>query len=278
MPFRYSSRMEPVPRSLILIAGGGEYPLLLAHSAKRQGVERLVVLALRGETGRRIADHADEIHWFRVGQFGGIAEFLRKTDIKHAVMVGGVSPTCIFRLSLDVWTISLLRRLPAWNAHSIFGAVTREINAMGIEIMPAWRFMEAHMPVPGLLGDRPPTDQEKKDIDLGFKVALAVGALDIGQTVVVKDGAVLAVEGFEGTDETILRGGKLGGRGAVVVKAAKEGHDMRFDIPVIGPHTIKTLKRIHAGVLAVQAGRTIVLGRDEAIVAANRAGICLLAR
>ena len=270
--------MEKVPESLVLIAGGGEYPLLLAQSAKHQGVRTLVVLALRGETARRIADYADEIHWFRVGQFGGIADFLKHTQIRHAVMVGGVSPTCIFRLSLDAWTIALLRRLPAWNAHSIFGAVTKEIGAMGIELLPAWRFMEAHMPVPGQLGDRPPTGQEQRDIELGFKVALAVGALDIGQTVVVKDGAVLAVEGFEGTDATILRGGKLGGHGAVVVKAAKEGHDMRFDIPVIGPHTIKTLRRIRAGVLAVQAGRTIILGRNEVIDAANRAGICLLAR
>jgi DUF1009 family protein len=270
--------MEKVPEALLLIAGGGEYPLLLAQSAKKQGVRRLVVLALRGETARRIADHADEVHWFRVGQFGAIAEHLKGSAIKHAVMVGGVSPTCIFRLRLDAWTVSLLRRLSSWNAHTIFGAVAKEISALGVQLLPAWRFMEAHMPPPGLLGDRPPTAQEQNDIELGFKVALAVGALDIGQTVVVKDGAVLAVEGFEGTDETILRGGKLGGRGAVVVKAAKEGHDMRFDIPVIGPHTVKTLRRIRAGVLAVQAGRTMVLGRDELIRTANNAGICVLAR
>lgn len=270
--------MDKVPESLLLIAGSGEYPLLLAQSAKKQGVRKLVVLALRGETDRRIASHADELHWFRVGLFGAMAEFFKNQPVKHAVMVGGVSPTCIFHLGLDAWTIAFLRRLPAWNAHSIFGAVAAEINSLGIQLLPAWRFMEAHMPAPGLLGDRPPTPQEETDIELGFKVALAVGALDIGQTVVVKDGAVLAVEGFEGTDETILRGGKLGGRGAVVVKAAKEGHDMRFDIPVIGPHTIKTLRRIHAGVLAIQAGRTVILGREEVIRAASSAGICLLAR
>lgn len=269
--------MEKVPESLLLIAGGGEYPLLLAQSAKRQGVRKLVVLAMRGETVRAISDHADEIHWFRVGQFGAIAEYLKASTIRHAVMVGGVSPTCIFHFRLDAWTLAFLRRLPVWNAHSIFGAVANEIASMGITILPAWRFMEAHMPASGLLGDRPPTEQEAKDIRLGFKVALAVGALDIGQTVVVKDGAVLAVEGFEGTNETILRGGKLGGPGTVVVKAAKEGHDMRFDIPVIGPQTIKTLRRARASVLAVQAGRTIILGREQLLRTANAYGICIVA-
>jgi len=268
--------MHAVPERLVLIAGSGEYPLLLAESAKRQGVKHLAVIALRGETDRAIARHADNVAWFRVGQFGHAMEHMKRLAIPHAVMVGSVTPTCLFHFRLDAWTVALLRRLPAWNAHSIFGALVNEFTAAGIELLPAWRFMEAHMPPPGLLATRPPTEQEQRDIALGFKVAQAVGALDIGQTVVVKDGAVLAVEGFEGTDEAIARGGKLGGPGSVVVKAAKEGHDMRFDIPVIGLRTIKALRRIRAGVLAVQAGRTIILGRETVAGAADQIGLSFL--
>jgi DUF1009 family protein len=270
--------MHGVPERLVLIAGGGEYPMLLAQSAKHQGVRHLAAVALRGETDRAIARHSDDVAWFRVGQFGAIVEHLKRLAIPQAVMVGSVAPTCLFHFRLDAWTVNLLRRLPAWNAHSIFGAVVKELADAGVELLPAWRFMETHMPAPGLLAARPPTEQEERDIALGFQVALAIGALDIGQTVVVKDGAVLAVEGFEGTDEAIARGGKLGGPGAVVVKAAKAGHDMRFDIPVVGPRTLKSLQRIRASALAVQAGRTILLGRDAVVRAADRAGICFLAR
>jgi UDP-2,3-diacylglucosamine hydrolase len=269
--------MHATPERLVLIAGGGEYPLLLAESAKRQGVGHLAVVALRGETDRNIGRHADDVAWFRVGQFGAVLEHLKRLAIPHAVMVGSVSPTCLFHFRLDAWTVAFLHRLPVWNAHSIFGAVVKELAGAGIEMLPAWRFMETHMPSPGLLAARTPTEQETRDIALGFKVALAVGALDIGQTVVVKDGAVLAVEGFEGTDEAIARGGRLGGPGAVVVKAAKAGHDMRFDIPVIGPRTMKSLRRIRAGALAVQAGRTIILGREDVVRAADRMGLCFLA-
>jgi UDP-2,3-diacylglucosamine hydrolase len=264
-----------IPESLGLIAGKGVYPLLLAESAHRQGVRRIVAVAFRGETASRIAQAADEVHWVHLGQLGRTLDALRASGVRQAVMAGQITPTHLFRVRMDGKTLSLLRRLKVRNAETIFGAVADELRAIGVELRPASLFMESHMPAEGLLSRRAPTDQEALDIALGFRAAKATSGLDIGQTVVVKAGTVLAVEAFEGTDATLRRAGRLGGAGAVIVKVAKTGHDMRFDIPVVGLHTMKVLKRIRASALAVEAGRAILLERGEIVRRADAMGLCL---
>jgi len=265
------------PEDLGLIAGKGEYPLLLAESAKRQGVRRIVAIAFRKETRAAIEQYADEVHWLYVGQLGKMIESLKNSGVRHVVMAGQITPTHLFRVRMDREMIALLKELPERNAETIFGAVGERLKSAGMELLPASRFMEAHMPKAGVLSTRRPTEQESRDIELGMRVASRMSAMDVGQTVVMKEGTILAVEAFEGTNETLKRAGRLGGPGAVVVKVAKPGHDMRFDIPVVGVRTMKILKKIGARVLAVQAGRAILLDRKTIIEEADRIGLCLTA-
>ncbi len=265
-----------VPRLLGLIAGRGSYPLLLAESARRQGVGRIVAVAMYGETDAGLAKLVDEIHWFRVGELQKLLDCFAAAGVKAAVMAGQVTPTSLFRVRVDGRALAALRRLKHRNAETIFGAVGDELATIGVELLPASRFMEAHLPETGCLTRRTPTPEEQQDIAFGFRVAKHTSGLDIGQTVVVKEGTVLAVEAFEGTDATILRAGKLGGPGAVVVKVAKQGHDMRFDIPVVGLRTIKTLTKARATVLALEARRAILLDRAEVVRRADKLGICLV--
>lgn len=267
----------PTPETLGVIAGKGAYPRVLAQSARAQGVKRLFVVAFKGETDRAIEKFVDEIRWLNIGQLRALLDALRDSGVRHAVMAGQITPTHLFRVRMDSAMFDLLGRLQERNAETIFGAVGDELRKVGVELLPASLFMESTMPPPGLLSHRAPTHEEQADIELGLKVAKSTSGLDIGQTVVVKRGTILAVEAFEGTDATILRAGKLGGEGAVVVKVAKRGHDMRFDIPVVGEHTMATLRKARVAVLAVEAGRTILLDRDALVAEANRRRLCLVA-
>ena len=267
---------QSAPETLALIAGRGAYPVLLAQSARQQGVKRLFVIAFRGETDRAIGRHADEVAWIYIGQLGAMLEALQRSGARHEVMAGQITPTSLFRVRMDAKAFELLRRMPAKNADTIFGAVGRELKAIGLDLLPASSFMETHMPGAGLLSRRPPTEPEQRDIELGRTVAHATSGLDIGQTVVIKDGVILAVEAFEGTDETIERAGRLGGKGIVVVKVAKNGHDMRFDIPVVGLHTTKVLRKAGAAALAIEAGRAILLERDKIIDEIDRLNMAMV--
>jgi hypothetical protein len=268
---------DPTPESLALIAGRGAYPFVLAESARRQGVHHISVIAFRHETDARIAQVADEVRWVRLGQIARFLEAIDETGIKDLVMVGQIRPKHLFRVRLDRLGLEMLRALPEKNAHTIFGAVADSIRELGVNVLPAYAFMGEHMPPPGLLSRRAPLPAEETDIEIGRRLAQATSGLDIGQTVVIKNGAILAVEAFEGTDQTIRRAARLGGHGIVVVKVAKRNHDMRFDIPVIGMRTMKLLRKVKAAVLAVEAGRAIVLERDRVIEAANAMGLCLTA-
>jgi DUF1009 family protein len=250
--------------SLIIIAGRGAYPRVLAENARQQGVKRIAAIAFKRETDRVIEKVADEVTW-------------EAFAIPHAVMAGQIKPTHLFNLRPDKKLFDLLARLKERNAETIFGAIGEELKALGIELLQASSFMEASMPPAGQIGHLPPTPAQWEDIRLGLRVAKATSGLDIGQTVVVKEGTVLAVEAFEGTDQTILRAGELSGPGAVIVKVAKRGHDMRFDIPVIGERTFKSIKKSGASVLAVEAGRAILLEREKLVALADRGGVAFLA-
>ena len=272
---RTMSELQPseMPETLGVIAGLGTYPWQLARSAHAQGVKRVVAFAFRGETERAIQKYADEVVWLHLGSLQALLDAVQAKGVRKIVMAGQIKPTRLFSLRLDAKALAVLRTLKTKNAHTIFGAIGDELRAIGAELLPASRFMETEMPQAGTLGRRAPDAREQADIQLGAKAAKVTSGLEIGQTVVVKDGTILAVEGFEGTDETILRAGRLGGLGGVVVKVAKLGHDMRFDIPIIGLRTFQMLKKAKVSCLAVEAKRTILLEREKLVAEADRLGI-----
>jgi DUF1009 family protein len=268
---------DEIPESLIIIAGRGAYPLELAASARKQGVRRLAAIAFKRETDTALAKLVDDITWLNIGDLQAMLDAMAAFSIPRAVMAGQIKPTHLFTVRLDKKMIELLGRLKERNAETIFGAVGDALRDIGIELLQASSFMTGAMPAKGLIGKVEPTARQWEDIHLGLRVAKATSGLDIGQTVVIKEGTVLAVEAFEGTDATILRAGELGGPGSVIVKVAKRGHDMRFDIPVIGERTFKMMKKSRAAVLAVEADRAILLEREKLAARADREGVALLA-
>lgn len=268
---------ETIPEKLGIIAGRGAYPRLLAEGARKQGVRRIFAVAFSGETDPAIEKATDEVAWLHVGQLTAMLEAFAKRKIAQVVMAGQIAPSNLFHVRLDTRALAILARLKNRNAKTIFGAIGDELKAAGIELLPAYCFMEETMPAPGLLSRRAPSERERLDIELGLQAAKATSALEIGQTVAVKEGVILAVEAFEGTDETLLRAGKLGGVGVVVVKVARQGHDMRYDIPVVGLRTLAVLKKIKAAALAVEAHRTILLERKQIIEVADKQNMVFIA-
>lgn len=260
---------------LIVIAGSGSYPRLVVEGAKKAGVERVDVLAVKGSTERATCKAADGVHRIALG---GIAEGIRwmgEQGYGGAILAGQINPLSLFRGKFDDEVKRWLAELPVKNAHSIFGKLIEKIEAAGVAVLPASLYMDEHIPGVGALTRRALSDVEKSDVKHAVDVARDVGRHDIGQTVMVRSGMVLAVEAFEGTNAAIRRGGKLAGRGSVVFKAAREGHDMRFDIPVVGLKTLKKMKKAGATALAFQAGRLVLLDRAEVISFADRHGIAI---
>ena len=260
---------------LLIMAGSGAYPACVAAGARKAGVRHITMLALRGTTARAAVRLADERVWFGVGEIRAIRDWVAANRFDGGIMVGQIRPLALFRTRFDDLARAWLGALPVKNAHTIFGKLTEELERAGLRMLPASCFMDEHIPGAGVLTRRAPDGREARDIEFGHRIARETGHLDIGQTVLVKDGMVLAVEAFEGTNKAILRGGRLGGRGAVVVKAAKQGHDMRFDIPVIGTKTVGALRRAGVSALSFQAGRIVMLDPDEVIAAADRLGIAI---
>ena len=267
--------MNEIPAILVLIAGRADYPLLLARAARAHGVKKIIAVAFKGETSREIEQVADDVTWIHAGQLAPLLDALKNSGAHHAVMAGQVSPKILFFFRMDKALLELLQSLPVKNAHSIFGAITQEIEKTGLELLPASAFMQDYMPCAGCLTARAPDARELTDIEIGRRIVKDTSHLDIGQTVVVKEGMALAVEAFEGTDKAIRRGGKLGGKGAVVVKVPKIGHDMRFDIPVIGARTLQSIKKAKASCLAIEAGGAILLNKETFVSQADAMGIAI---
>jgi DUF1009 family protein len=267
---------ETVPQRLSLIAGRGDYPRLLMEAARQRGVAHIHLVAFKGETHRRLADRADAVDWINLGQVGTMLDALRAAGTRHAIMAGQIRPTNIFRVRPDAWARQTFMALKVKNPHTLFGMVIEEISKLGIEVLPASTFMEAYMPAAGPLTQRIPTEREQSDIELGIQIARTTAGLEIGQTLVIKEGVIVAVEAMEGTDRTIRRAGKFGGAGAVVIKIAKQGQDMRFDIPVIGPRTLTVMKKSRVSCLVFRAGKAILLEKERIVEQANRMGLCMM--
>ena len=261
--------------NLIVIAGSGTYPELVVRGAKAAGVSRVDVLAVRGSTCRATKRVADSVHEIGIGEIAAGIRWIAAQGYDGAILAGQINPLSLFRSRFDDEVKEWLQSLPCKNAHTVFGKLVEEFDKAGVNILPATSYMEECLPGEGFLTAREPDEREMKDIAHAAAVVRDMGCHDVGQTVLVKEGMVLAVEAFEGTNAAILRGGKLGGKGSVIFKGAREGHDMRFDVPVIGMKTLKTMKRAGVTALAFQAGRQIVLEKDAVIAYANRHGIAL---
>lgn len=267
-----------IPDALGIIAGNAAYPLQLAAAARRAGVRTLVAAAFISETRPELADQVDLIEWLRVGQLGRMLNFFRDAKVTHAIMAGQIAPKNLFDLRPDLKALVLLARLQRRNAESLFGAIADELAKIGVELLPAYTFLEDLLAPAGLIAGRALSRREEADVAFGFEIAKEVSRLNIGQTVVVKNGTVLAVEAFEGTNDAMQRGGGLGRKGASVIKVSKPGQDMRFDVPVIGAATIEVAAAAKIRVIALEAGRTLLLEKNELIEAAERAGISIVGR
>jgi UDP-2,3-diacylglucosamine hydrolase len=255
--------MTTARETLGMIAGNRSLPLLFARQARNLGVKRLVAVAFESETDPLLAPLVDKIIWLRVGQLSKLIAAFTDNGVRECVMVGQIAPRNLFDVRPDLRAMTLLLKLKERNAHTIFGALVEELSREGVEVIKATPWLRPIMPTAGFhLGPRLSGGQ-RKDIAFGFRIAKEVSRLEIGQTVVVKEGTVLAVEGFEGTDQCLVRGGALAGPsgGAVAVKLAKEEHDLRFDIPCVGPQTIESCASGRVSVLAVEAGRTLLMER-----------------
>ncbi len=258
--------------SLGLIAGNRSLPLLLARQARSGGVKKLVAVAFEDETDPALAALVDEIVWLRVGQLSKMIAAFTDRGVKHCVMAGQIAPKNLFDLRPDLRALGVLLRLKEKNAHTIFGAIADELQKDGVELIEATPWLQPLMPAAGFQLGRKLSDDQRADVEFGFRTAKEISRLEIGQIVVVKNGTVLAVEGFEGTDKCLARGGELAGKdgGAVAVKVAKPGHDLRFDIPCIGPQTLETCARSGVSVLALEAGRTLLLEREACETLLNK--------
>ncbi len=230
---------------------------------------RIVVAAFQNETDPTLAEVVDEIAWMRVGQLGKMLGFLKDTGTRHAVMSGQIHPKNLFDLRPDLKALVLLGKLRRRNAESIFGAIASEMESIGVELLPATSYMEEYLASPGLLAGPKLSRRETEDVAYGFHIAKETSRLDIGQTVVVKGGTVLAVEAFEGTNAALKRGGELGQKDAVMVKVSKPHQDFRFDVPVIGPLTLDAARDARLRVIGIEAGRTLLLEPDRLRVQAG---------
>lgn len=264
--------MNTAPASLGLIAGNRTLPLEFARLARAAGVKKLVAVAFENETDPALAPLVDEIVWLRVGQLSKMIAAFTDRGVTQCVMVGQIAPKNLYDLRPDLRAMTLLFRLKEKNAHTIFGAIADELKKDGVELIEATPWLAPLMPGKDFqLGPKLSGDQES-DVEFGLRMARETSRLEIGQTVVVKNGAVLAVEAFEGTDKCLARGGELAGKdgGAVAVKVAKPGHDMRFDIPCIGSQTLEICAKNGIAVLALEPSKTLLLEREACETLAKR--------
>jgi DUF1009 family protein len=273
-----------------LIAGNGRFPFMVLAGARRAGVA-LSVAAIREETDPSIEDEVERLIWVGIGQLGKMINFFKGEGVEKAIMAGQVKHVQIFSRAVpDARMLRMLLKLPRRNTNSLIGAVAAELASEGIDLIDSTFFLQDYLPSPGILTNRKPNAAERADVEYGLEIAREMAELDLGQTIVVRGKACVAIEAMEGTDETIRRAGELlggGGRarkrlrltsGALtVLKLSKPDQDMRFDVPVIGVPTIETMIAAGATCLCISAGKTLMFDRDEMIAIANKHKLAILA-
>jgi len=265
-------------QTLGLIAGNRTLPFLVARQARALGVSRLVAVAFEGETDPALAALVDDIVWLRVGQLSKLIAAFTERGVRHCVMAGQIAPKNLFDLRPDFRAVALLMRLKEKNAHTLFGGIADELKKDGVELISALPWLQPLMAGPGFHLGKSLDETEAADVQFGFRIAKEVSRLEIGQTVVVKAGTVLAVEGFEGTDKALTRGGELAGKsgGAVAIKVAKDQHDLRFDIPCVGPRTLEVCAECGVRVIAFESGRTLLLEQAAMTKLVSQHGLSLV--
>lgn len=259
-----------------LIAGNGQFPFLVVEGARKSGTP-LSVVAIKEETDKRIEQVADDVIWVGIGQLGKMISFFKKQGVTKAVMAGQVKHVQIFSGALpDIRMFKMLWNLPKRNTDALIGGVADEMAKEGIELIDSTYFIQDHLAPPGVMTEREPNDIERSNIDYGLHIANEIARLDLGQTIVVRAAACVAIEAMEGTDETIRRAGRLAKGKLTVVKVAKPDQDMRFDVPVIGVPTIETMIEAGATCLSVTAGKTLVFDRRAVLDLANKNKITIV--
>ena len=259
-----------------LIAGNGQFPFLVVDGARRAG-ESLAVVAIKEETDPRIDEVVDTVQWVGIGQLGKMLSFFKEQGVEKAIMAGQVKHVQIFSGAMpDMRMVKMLWNLPRRNTDALIGAVADELTKEGIELIDSTHFIQDQLASEGVLTKRSPTDEERENIDYGLHIASGVAGLDLGQTIVVRGRACVAIEAMEGTDATILRAGDLANGKLTVVKVAKPDQDMRFDVPVVGVPTIRAMVDAGATCLSVTAGKTLIFDRDEMLAVANKHKIAIV--
>ena len=267
----------PIPDGRIgVIAGNGRFPIIFADNARKMGLQ-VYAVAHEGETEPELEQHVDRIHWVKIGQLNKLINAFKADGVRNVVMLGGIKKTHVYSHARpDFRVLALATKLVLWKDDDILRALAAELEKDGITICESTFGLEGILVEEGTLTSRQPTKKEWVDIRYGWDVANETGRLDIGQCVVIKDRVVVAVEAVEGTDEAIKRGGELAKGGAVVVKRSKPQQDLRFDLPAVGPRTIEVMQSVKASVLAVEAGRSVILDRELLLRTAEKAGIAVV--
>jgi DUF1009 family protein len=260
-----------------LIAGNGKFPLIFADEAKRQGYS-VVAVAHREETEPSLECRVDEFTWIYVGQLGKIIRTFRKAGINQAVMAGGIRKVRLLgNFRPDLRGARFLATIKSREDDALLRGIADELASEGIQIIDSTFCLSSIIAQEGVLTRKAPSAAQWDDIQLGIGVAKEIGRLGIGQTVVVRNRVIVAVEAVEGTDAAIRRGGQLAKSGCVVVKVSKPHQDLRFDVPAVGVETINTLRQVGGAVLAIEAGKAILIDKDEFLRAADDGGIAIVA-
>ncbi|HEY6242451.1 MAG TPA: UDP-2,3-diacylglucosamine diphosphatase LpxI [Pyrinomonadaceae bacterium] len=260
-----------------LIAGNGRFPFMVVQGARKSGVQ-LAVAAIREETDPEIETLADTVKWVGIGQLGRMIRFFKDEGVDKAIMAGQVKHVQIFSRAVpDARMLKVLLKLPRRNTDSLIGAIATELQTEGIELVDSTYFLQDSLPQAGVLTRRQPDKHEREDIDYGLELARGIAHFDLGQTIVIRSKACVAIEAMEGTDETVRRAGRLVKRGLTVVKLAKPNQDMRFDVPVVGVPTLDAMIDAGATCLCITAGKTLMFDRDEMIRLANEKKIAIVA-
>ncbi|MBF0570415.1 MAG: UDP-2,3-diacylglucosamine diphosphatase LpxI [Candidatus Omnitrophica bacterium] len=275
---RHPNVASPNSKIIGLIAGNRQFPFLFARAAREQGY-KIVAAGIAGDTSPFLYFFVDKFQYFKVGELKKLFKYFHENSVNQVIMAGQVNQDNLFNpaVKLDEEFKALSDALRDRKADTIFSAVADRLNKEGMTLLDSVFLLKKYLAPRGTLTKHAPSESQLKDIEFGLTIAKLVGSIDIGQTVVIKEKAIVAIEAMEGTDRAIARGGQIAREGAVVVKTSKPAQDNRFDVPVIGPRTVRTMAAVKAGCLAIEAGKTLIIDREKTVRLANKAGICIVA-